>query len=114
MPGTVNLEVALLGRPQVAAVRMNALTWHIASRLVKVPWVTLPNLIAQAPVIPEFLQKDARPDVLAGALLSLLDGPGREIQLEAMARLREKLGRGGASERTAAIAEEMIRGLAGA
>ena len=112
MPGTVNLEVALLGRPQVAAVRVNPLTYRIAKRLVRVPWVTLPNLIAQAQVIPEYWQHEAQPERLADALLGLLAGPERERQLDAVARIRERLGPGGAAERTAEIACEMIRGTA--
>jgi lipid-A-disaccharide synthase len=112
MPGTVNLEVALMGRPQVAAVRVNALTWQIARRLVRVDWVTLPNLIAQAPVIPEFLQGQARPEILAEALLALLAEPARSKQLEALGAVRERLGSGGAAERTAEIACDMIRGSA--
>lgn len=110
MPGTVNLEIALLDRPQVAAVRVNPLTYRVARRLLQVPWVTLPNLIAQAPVIPEFWQHEAEPERLADALLELLCGPARERQLEALARVREQLGAGGAAERTAEIACEMIRG----
>jgi len=112
MPGTVNLEVALMGRPQVAAVRVNPLTWQIARRLVRVPWVTLPNLIARAPVVPEFLQDEARPEALADALLGLLAGPARAAQLGALAAVRERLGPGGAAERTAEIACDMIRGSA--
>ena len=110
MPGTVNLEVSLLGRPQVAAVRVGPVTYPIAKRLLQVPWVTLPNLIAQAPVIPEFWQDEAEPGRLAEALLGLVSGPEREKQLEAVERVRERLGPGGAAERTAEIACEMIRG----
>lgn len=112
MPGTVNLEVALMGRPQVAAARVHALTYQIALRLVRVPWFTLPNLIAQAPVIPEFVQDQAQPEALAEALLALLAGPARDAQLEDLAHVRERLGSGGAAERTAEIACDMIRGSA--
>ncbi len=107
MPGTVNLEVALLRRPQVAAVRVGAVTWAIANRLVRLDSVTLPNLIAGEPVIPEYLQADAEPEALADALLGLLSGPERERQLDALDRLRESLGPGGAAAHTAAIAREM-------
>lgn len=110
MPGTVNLEVALLQRPQVAAVRLGTVTAQIARRLVRLRWVTLPNLIAQDDVIPEYWQQDATPDVLADALLELVEGPPRERQLEALERVRERLGPGGAALQTARIASEMIRG----
>jgi lipid-A-disaccharide synthase len=112
MPGTVNLEVALLRRPQVAAARVNPITWHLALQLVQISFVTLPNLIAGKIVVPEYLQGEARPDRLADALLGLLAGPEREAQLAALEEVREKLGRGGAPARTAEIACEMIRASA--
>lgn len=108
MPGTVNLEVALMGRPQVAAVRVSRLTAFVGRRLLSVASVTLPNLIAQEPVIPEFWQEDADPETLATALLGLLAGPARERQLAAIDRIREELGQGGAAERVADIACEMM------
>jgi lipid-A-disaccharide synthase len=112
MPGTVNLEVALLRRPQVAAARLNRITWHLALQLVQISSVTLPNLIAGRIVVPEFLQGEARPDRLADTLLGLIEGPEREAQLAALEEVREKLGRGGAPARTAEIACEMIRAAA--
>jgi lipid-A-disaccharide synthase len=68
----------------------------------------MPNLIAGAPVVPEFLQEDARPERIALALEALLDGPARALALERLAVVRARLGGGGAAERTAAIAEEML------
>lgn len=112
MPGTVNLEVALLRRPQVAAVRLGPVTYQIAIRLVRLKWVTLPNLVAQEAVIPEYWQDDADPETLADALLDLVSGPARERQLEALDGVRGRLGAGGAAERTARIAREMILGAA--
>jgi lipid-A-disaccharide synthase len=111
-PGTVTLEVALLGTPLVVTTRVNALTAWLIRRLVRVSSYTMPNLIAGRTVVPEFLQEDADPDRIAEALLRLLAGPVREAQLAALAGVREALGGGGAAARAARIAEEMARGAA--
>ena len=111
-PGTVTLEVALLGTPLVVTTRVNRLTAWLIRRLVRVSSYTMPNLIAGRTVVPEFLQEDADPERIAEALLALLAGPAREAQLAALATLREALGGGGAAARAARIAEEMALGAA--
>jgi len=108
-PGTSTIEVALLARPLVVVGRANALTALLARRLVSLPSLVMPNLIAGAPVVPEFLQHEARPERIAAALEALLAGPARELALERLAAVRARLGAGGAAERTAAIAAEMLR-----
>jgi lipid-A-disaccharide synthase len=111
-PGTVTLEIALLGTPQVVTTRVNALSAWLIRRLVRVSSYTMPNLIAGQAVVPEFLQEDADPERIAEALRGLLAGPAREAQLAALATLRDALGGGGAAARAARIAEEMTRGSA--
>jgi lipid-A-disaccharide synthase len=111
-PGTVTLEVALLGTPLVVTTRVNRLTAFLMRRLVRVASYTMPNLIAGRSVVPEFLQEDAEPGKIADALLGLLAGPARETQLAALASVRAQLGAGGAAGRAAEIAEEMTRGAA--
>jgi lipid-A-disaccharide synthase len=111
-PGTVTLEVALLGTPLVVTTRVNAFTAWLIRRLVRVSSYTMPNLIAGRPVVPEFLQEDADPARIAEALLALLAGPAREAQLAGLAGVREALGGGGAAARAARIAEEMAGGAA--
>jgi len=113
-PGTVTVEIALLGTPMVVAARSNPLTAFLARRVIRVPSLAMPNLIVGAPVVPEFLQEQARPERIALALAELLEGPARELQLAHLARVRQRLGSGGAAERAAAIAEEMAGGAAGA
>lgn len=109
-PGTASLELALLGRPHVAAGRANALTAALARHLVRLPSWTLPNLIAGAAIVPEFLQQQANPERIAEALCALLDGPARELQLRRLEEVSRRLGEGGAAPRAAAIALEMIDG----
>jgi lipid-A-disaccharide synthase len=98
----------------VVAVRANSLTAFLARRVIRVPSFAMPNLIAGALVVPEFLQEEARPERIALALAELLEGPVRELQLAHLAGVRQRLGSGGAAERAAAIAEEMARGAGGA
>ena len=113
-PGTVTVEISLLGTPMVVAFRASSLTAFLARRVIRVPSFAMPNLIVGAPVVPEFLQEDAQPERIALALAELLEGPVRELQLAHLARVRQRLGSGGAAERAAAIAEEMALGAGGA
>jgi lipid-A-disaccharide synthase len=68
----------------------------------------MPNLIAGATIVPEFLQAEADPDRIASAVLELFAGPARDRQLAALADVRVRLGKGGAARRAAEIAEEML------
>jgi lipid-A-disaccharide synthase len=65
-------------------------------------------VIAGEAFVPEFLQQDAQPRRLAEAVGSLLEGPDGALQRERLAKVRERLGDGGAARRTAAIAHEML------
>lgn len=71
--GTTTLEALLLRRPMVVAYRMAALSWWILSRLVKVPSVSLPNLLAGRPLVAELLQQAATPEALGQALFAIQD-----------------------------------------
>jgi lipid-A-disaccharide synthase len=107
-PGTVTVEVALLGTPMVVAARANPLTAAIGRRVVKVPSLTMVNLIAGAPVVPEFIQENAKPERVAGALAELLVGPCGDAQRRRLAAVRDQLGAGGASERAAKTVLAML------
>src|SRR5438445_165877 len=71
--GTTTLEAALADLPMVVAYRLNPVSNFIATRVLRVPWVGLVNLIAGYEVTPEFLQRAAHPDALAEAVRPLLD-----------------------------------------
>jgi lipid-A-disaccharide synthase len=107
-PGTVTLEAALLGCPLVVTGRAHALTAAVWRRLSRVSTFAMPNLVAGAPLLPEFLQRDAQPQPIAEALLALLSGPARERQLAGFEAVRKRLGDDVAAARTAEIAEEML------
>lgn len=92
--GTATLEAALVGIPQVACYRSNGshLAYNIMKRLLHVPFVTLPNLIAEREVIPELLLHNCTPDVIFEQLIPLLrDTPVRKAMLEGYADVRKAL-----------------------
>jgi lipid-A-disaccharide synthase len=109
-PGTVTIEVALLGTPQVVSARVPFLSAFAMRRLVKLPHWAMPNLVLGEAVVPELLQEAARPQAIAEALQALLAGPARAAQLAGIGRVRAALGGGGAAERTAAIARDLLAG----
>ncbi|MEE5094844.1 lipid-A-disaccharide synthase [Pseudomonas alliivorans] len=71
--GTATLEALLYKRPMVVAYRMAPVTFWVLKRLVKSPYVSLPNLLAQRLLVPELLQDAATPEALAETLLPLID-----------------------------------------
>lgn len=94
--GTVSLELALRRIPTVVAYRTNPLTAILVRRMLIVPHVALPNILANKAAMPEFLQENCRPDVIAGALSQLLDDPAqRTKQQDALAGIAKMLGQGG-------------------
>ena len=91
--GTVSLELAASATPMVIAYDMNWLSRQIIGRLVRVDTVTLVNLVSDTRAVPEFIGARCRPELIAPAVLSVLDAP--DSQRAAMTLTMERLGRGG-------------------
>lgn len=107
--GTSTLEAALAWTPFVVAYRTNPVSYALARRLVSVPHIALPNLVADERIVPEHVQQEATPEALAAAIVPLLgDTPERARQIAGFARVRERLGSAGVGERVAAIAAELL------
>lgn len=108
--GTTTLQAAMTGTPMVVAYRVHPITAAIARRVIRVPWISLVNLVAGRPVVPELLQREASPLRLAEELRPLLQAnhPAARAQREALAEVRERLGPGGAAERVASIARALV------
>ncbi len=101
--GTATLQTALLGKPMVAAYRLARLTYAIVAglNLVKVPYFTLPNLLLNEPLVPEFLQNEGHPEALCASVNVLLNDEGmRKAVAQRFGNLRVELARG-ADERAA-------------
>jgi len=112
--GTATLEVACAGVPMVVAYRASVAAYlqYLLLLRGRLGHIALPNILADAPVVPELLQDDATPDALAAALTPLLaDAPARHAQLAAFARIRDSLGDGGAVENTARLVLEVAGAL---
>ena len=80
--GTTALEAMLLKKPMVVAYKMARLSYAIISRLLKVPYVSLPNLLANKKLVPEFLQKAATVENLGNALLTWLNNSEQVSELQ--------------------------------
>ncbi|MBE5201279.1 lipid-A-disaccharide synthase [Pectobacterium quasiaquaticum] len=81
--GTAALECMLAKCPMVVGYRMKPFTFWLAQRLVKTPWVSLPNLLAGRELVTELLQTDCTPDKLAAALLPLFSDTEEMAELRA-------------------------------
>lgn len=92
--GTATLEAMLLKKPMIVAYRLHWLTWLIARAMVRTPFVSLPNLLANEALVPELLQSAATPDAVATQTLRWLeDDIYRESRLRRFAALHESLRR---------------------
>jgi lipid-A-disaccharide synthase len=100
--GTITMECAFFGVPTVTMYIASGVTYQIGRRLVKVKWASMPNLIANEAVFPEFIQHDATPDNISHAALQLLQNqPRREKVRAKLAEVIASLGTPGASRRAA-------------
>lgn len=102
--GTVTLESSLLGIPTIVAYRCSRLNFIVAVHLVKVPAISLTNLILKANVLPEFIQHQASPENLAEKAWSWLDNE-QELKgiRDRLAELPPLVEAGGAPQRAAGI-----------
>jgi len=108
--GTAALESALLGKPTVAAYAIAKLSAAIARMIgLHNEYFTIPNLLTETPLIPEFIQEDLTPEALAESVATLLDDPDRREEIgRRFATLRTELALG-ADERAADAVIELAR-----
>ena len=113
--GTASLECLLLGRPMVVAYRASALTEFLAWKLIKIPHVSLPNILSRdglsnARVVPELLGYQATPQALGQEVEQLLRHPVlRQLQVERFSAVHRELKRDAGDLAAAAIASLLKR-----
>lgn len=90
--GTSTLETAILGTPMLIVYKVNWLTWLIGKSLVKIPHIGLVNVVAGEGIVPEFLQSEAKPLIIAEETLRLLDNPEELSSMrDQLQRVKDKL-----------------------
>jgi len=100
--GTASLENSLLGIPMIIMYKLSPITYAIAKRLIRVPYVAIPNILAGERIVPEYIQSDATPHKLALAAKELLlNRPLWDSTRHKLLALRKQLGQPGASDRAA-------------
>ncbi|RDI41795.1 lipid-A-disaccharide synthase [Aquicella lusitana] len=79
--GTATLETMLYKKPMIIAYRMSPMTYQLAKLLVKVPYIGLPNLLANRSLVPELIQHDVNPETICKHALDYLDHPEKVEKL---------------------------------
>ena len=110
--GTTTLEAAVTLCPLVVAYRTDAITYALARRLVRIPFIGLVNVVAGREIAREFIQRALQPTAVADALEPLLDAtnPVRARMIAELAAVRDSLGQPGAAARVARLAVALGRG----
>lgn len=99
--GTSTLEAMLLHRPMVVSYRLGELTYQLVRRLLRTPFVALPNILQGEELVPELLQHDAEPLALAEKLLEQLDKRTQDREYLSQFEALHRALRLGADERAA-------------
>ena len=109
--GTTTLEAMLLKKPMVVVYKKAALSYAIISRLLKVPYVSLPNLLANEALVPELLQNQATPDTIANAVQNWFENPSLVESLkQKFAKIHPQLQMGASSRAANAIVKLLDAG----
>jgi len=110
--GTATLETALMGVPQVVCYKAGPISYFIARSLIKVPYISLVNLILEGPAIPELIQRNCNTRAIKDCIDNILPGGlNREDQLAIAAMVGEKLGEPEVSDRLAGLIIKDLRSL---
>lgn len=108
--GTVTLETALMTTPMVIIYKMSNLTFKIMKRMITIPHIGLPNIVAGEEVVKELLQDDANPEKISNEILLMLNDDQYHQQItNKLKDIRSKLGTSGGSEKVAQLAYEMLQ-----
>ncbi len=98
--GTATLETALYEVPQVVCYKSGALSYRIAKRLIKVPYISLVNLISNKEIVKELIQSDLNKVNLTKELRNILSQKGSAMKLDYL-KMKDVLGKGTASKQAA-------------
>ncbi len=107
--GTATLETALAEIPMVVIYKINQLSYMVGKRLIKIPFISLVNLIAEKEIVPELIQAEANPEKIVQQIRTIRDNKlcyNKTVQ--ALQKIKLRLGKPGASQRAAiAVIDEL-------
>ena len=103
--GTTALEAMLLKKPMVVAYRVGAITYALVAPFVKTPFISIPNLLANKMLVPEFIQQGVSVDNISSAIEKAFDGSIRDQLQAEFTQLQEQLELDSGSLAAAAIAD---------
>lgn len=107
--GTATLEIALLARPMIVIYKVNRLTAWLAKRLIKIPYVSLCNIVAGKKIIQELLQNDATPEKIADEAIHLLNDAAYYANIkQELNTVRANLGNQQAAHQVAQIVKNLM------
>ena len=107
--GTVTLEIALMQKPMVIINKVAWLTYHIVRRMLKIKHLGLCNIVADQRLVPELIQQQAKPVLIADEVLHFLDDRVyQQKTIDSLRLVRERLGNVNATEQVAQLTLEML------
>jgi lipid-A-disaccharide synthase len=101
--GTATLEAALFNVPEVVCYVTSTISYQIAKRLVKISYISLPNLVMDKRIVTELIQSDFNEQQLKQEFEAIVGGESRELMLTEYSQMKQKLGAGGASRKAAKV-----------
>ena len=106
--GTATLEAAIIGVPMVVVYKMNAMTFAIAKRVVKIPFISLPNILAKKRILPELIQDQANAEAIAVEAERFIDDEAYADHIrQELKDVVKTIGKKGAGKRVAEIALDL-------
>ncbi len=109
--GTATLESAIAGTPLVILYKTSFLNWLLAKSLIRIPHIGLVNVVAGKKISPEFIQYNAKPEIIAAEVIDILSDKKRyeDTKME-LSKIKQRLGEKGAYKKAAAVVAQMLRG----
>ena len=107
--GTATLESAIARTPLLILYRTSFLNWVLAKSMIRIPYIGLVNVVAGKKIVPEFIQYQAKPELVAGEAFDILSDKKRYEHIKAeLNNVKQRLGQKGAYKKAAGIVNQML------
>ena len=107
--GTATLESAIAQTPLLVLYKTSFLNWILAKSVIRIPFIGLVNVVAGKKIVPEFIQYQAKPELLAAEAFDILSDRKRYENIkEELNKVKQRLGQKGAYNKAAGIVSQML------